>query len=163
MMRRALGGCAIAAGLVLGACGGPPIDVAKTLQPIDITTGWFDAGIVEGKNKLVPGVELRLKNSGPDIKGSVQLNAVFRRVGDEEDWGTALARAVDPSGLLAGATTGPVVLRSDLGYTGTDPRQQLLQNKLFVDARVRVFAKHGSAQWSKLGEYAIVRQLLPGK
>jgi hypothetical protein len=52
------------------------------------------------------------------------------------------------------------VLRSDLGYTGTESRADLLKNRLFVDARVQLFAKHGSAQWARLGEYRIERRLL---
>ncbi len=161
MTRRTLSGLAIALSLALQACSGPSIDVAKVLQLTDVSTGWFDAGLVEGnKNKLVPSITLRLTNTGPDLKGSVQINAVFRRIGEEEEWGSALFRAIDPTGLAAGASTKPIPLRSNLGYTGTEPRLQLLQNKLFVDARVQVFAKHGSTQWARLGDYRIVRQLL---
>ena len=147
--------------LVGSSCGGAPIDLAKSLQPFDVSSGWYDAGIVEGyKNKLVPSLSLRLRNAGQAIGSSVQLNAVFRRVGEAEEWGSTLTRAVGPDGLASGAETPPVVLRSDLGYTGTDPRDRLLNNRLFVDARVQVFAKHGSAQWVRLAEYHIERRLL---
>lgn len=143
------------------SCGGTPVDVSKVLRITDVTTGWFDAGVVEGyKNKLVPSVAFRLKNIGESFSGSVQINAIFRRVGDSEEWGSALFRGVGSDGLTGGAVSPPIVLRSNLGYTGTDPRSQLLQNKLFVDAKVQVFAKHGSAQWVKLGEYPVDRQLL---
>jgi hypothetical protein len=162
MLRRALSGLVIALSLAVPACSGPSVDVTKVIQITDVSTGWYDAGIVEGnKNKLVPTITLRLKNTGPDLKGSVQINAVFRRIGEDEEWGSALIRAIDPNGLPAGASTNPIPLRSNLGYTGTEPRAQLLQNKLFVDARVKVFAKHGSTQWASLGEYKIDRQLLP--
>jgi hypothetical protein len=144
------------------ACGGPPLDLTRTLQVSDVSTGWYDAGIVEGnKNKLVPTIALRLKNGRQsDIDGSIQLNAVFRRVGEAEEWGSTLRRAVGPEGLTGGAQTPLIVLRSDLGYTGTESRAELLENRLFVDARVQLFAKHGSAQWAKLGEYRIERRLL---
>lgn len=127
-----------------------------------MTTGWYDAGIVEGnKNKLVPTITVRLKNAGSeDIGGSLQLNAVFRRVGEAEEWGSTLRRAVGSEGLGAGAETPPIVLRSDLGYTGTEPRSELMKNRLFVDARVQLFAKTGSAQWARIGEYRIERRLL---
>jgi hypothetical protein len=36
----------------------------------------------------------------------------------------------------------------------------MLSNSQFVDARVEVFAKHGSATWAKLAEFPIERQLL---
>ncbi len=35
-------------------------------------------------------------------------------------------------------------MRSTLGYTGEQPRMQMLQNKEFVDARVEIFLKQGS-------------------
>ena len=51
-------------------------------------------------------------------------------------------------------------MRSTLGYTGTQPRMQMLQNKEFVDAKVEIFLKQGSKVWAKLAEYPIQRQLL---
>ena len=33
-------------------------------------------------------------------------------------------------------------------------------NRLFIDAKVEVFGKHGSATWVKLGDFRIDRQLL---
>ena len=161
-MGRGLIGAALAVWVAgLPACGGKPVDIGKALRVTDVTTGWFDAGIVEGnKNKLVPSVAFRLKNAGEPFSGSVQINAVFRRLGETEEWGSALIRAVDSNGLSAGAVTSPIVLRASLGYTGTQRRNELLQNKLFVDAKVQLFAKHGALQWAKLGEYRVDRQLL---
>ena len=90
----------------------------------------------------------------------MQLNCIFRRVGDPEEWSTALVRVVDTSGLAPGATSTPVVVRAPQGYTGLQPRAQLLDNRLFIDAKVEVFGKHGSATWVKLGDFRIDRQLL---
>lgn len=153
----------MAAFVVLTAgCGGQQVDLVKTLEVVDPTTGWYDAGVVEGgKNRLVPSISFRLKNrSTQDLTGSVQVNAVFRRVKETEEWGSAYVRAVDSTGLPAGAISPPVVLRSNLGYTGTEPRVELLKNRQFVDARAELFVKHGSSQWVKLGDFAIERQLL---
>ena len=72
----------------------------------------------------------------------------------------ARIRAIDTSGLKAGATADDIVLRSTLGYTGSQSRIQMLQNRDFVDARVEVFGKHGSRTWVKMGEFQIDRQLL---
>ena len=68
--------------------------------------------------------------------------------------------AAGSDGLDPGATTAALTVRSPLGYTGTDSREQMLQNKQFVDAKVDLFAKYGSAQWKKVGEYPITRRLL---
>ena len=52
------------------------------------------------------------------------------------------------------------MLRSSLGYTGSQSRIQMLQNKDFVDATVEIFGKHGSRTWVTMGDYQIDRQLL---
>ena len=67
---------------------------------------------------------------------------------------------VPREGLAPGEVTKELVLQSQLGYTGEQPRLQLLQNSQFVDAKVELFLKQGSQTWSKLAEYPIQRQLL---
>jgi len=36
----------------------------------------------------------------------------------------------------------------------------MLANSQFVDARVELFARYGSTQWARLGQYRVSRQLL---
>jgi hypothetical protein len=153
---------AVLAACLLGpACTGRTVDLAKELQMVDVTTGWFDAGIVEAKkNKLVPTIAFRLKNVGPGEIGSVQVNAVFRRKGEQDNWGDAFAVAVPSGGLASQATSNSIVLRSQLGYTGEQPRAEMLSHSEFLDAYVEVFGKHGAANWVKLGQFDIRRQLL---
>ena len=149
----------VLAALLLIAC--ESREVEKDLKIVEVNTGWFDLGVVGGgMNKLVPSISLELENvSARDIE-SVQLNAVFKRVGEEQAWGEHFVRAIDPSGLAAGSKTKSIVLRSTLGYTGDQARAQMLQNREFVDARVEVFGKHGSKTWVKMGEFPIDRRLL---
>ena len=157
-MRRAV--LAIAAALVVAGCG-HNFDVEKVLKITDVHTGWYDAGIQEGKNKLVPSISLKLQNVSDEQVESVQVNAIFRREGETQAWGEHFVTAIDRDGLPPHQTTpGELVLRSNLGYTGTESRLQMLQNKQFVDAKVEIFGKHGSRTWQKLGEYKIDRQLL---
>ena len=135
-------------------------EVEKDLKIVGVNTGWFDLGVVGGMNKLVPSISLELENvSDRDIQ-SVQLNAVFKRVGEDQAWGEHFVRAIDPSGLPAGSKTKDIVLRSTLGYTGAQARGTMLQNREFVDAKVEVFGRHGSRTWVKMGEFPIERQLL---
>lgn len=141
---------------------GSSIEAVAALEPVDVVTGWFDDGIIEGqKNKLVPSVTLKLRNKSSEELKSIQINAIFRRVGEQEMWGEYFGWAIprDPV-LAAGAETAPLVMRSTLGYTGTQPRMQMLQNKEFVDAKVEIYLKQGSKVWAKLAEYPIQRQLL---
>jgi hypothetical protein len=148
--------------LAASGCGGGDVDIARALQVTDVTSGWFDAGIVEeGKNKLVPSISFRLKNAHPSEIASVQMFAKFMRVGETDEWGTPpYVRAIGPDGLVPGASTEAIVLRSNLGYTGLQPRGQMLRNREFVDARVELFAKYRANNWAKLGEYQITRQML---
>jgi hypothetical protein len=147
----------------LAGCG-PGVDVKQALQVTDVVTGWYDAGIVEGrKNKLVPSVTFRVKNVSSETVTWVQFNAVFRVIGDVQELGSKLVRGIDGAGLAAGQSVGPFTLQSDLGYTGEQPRAQMLQHEQFKDAQVEVFAKHASNQWVKLGQFPITRQLLTSK
>ena len=146
--------------MLVAGCG-RSFDVEKVLKITEVHTGWYDAGIQDGKNKLVPSISLKLENVSDDIVDSVQVNAIFRQMGDTQAWGEHFATAIDRDGLPAHKTTpGYLVLRSNLGYTGTESRLQMLQNSNFVDAKVEIYGKHGARTWQKLGEYKIDRQLL---
>ena len=150
----------VLAALVITGCR-RNVEVEKVLQVVDVHTGWYDAGIVEGgKNKLVPSTSLRLQNVSKEPISSVQLNAIFRRLGDQAAWGEHYVKAIGQEDLAPGGKTREIVLRSNLGYTGTQSRLQLLQNREFVDAKVEIYGKHGPRTWAKLGEYQIDRQLL---
>jgi len=143
------------------ACGSSPSQpISKLVEPVDVRTGWFDAGVEDGKNKLVPTVMLTLKNVSTEPVANVQLNAVIRRVGETEEWGGAFQKVIGMEAVPPGGASKPIVLRSNLGYTGTEPRAQMLKNSQFVDAHVQVFAKHGGNQWTKLGEWQIAREML---
>ena len=67
----------------------------------------------------------------------------------------------DPA-LAPGGVTNTLVMRSTLGYTGEQPRMQMLQNSQFVDAKVEIYLKQGSKVLAKLAEYPIQRQLITG-
>jgi hypothetical protein len=143
------------------ACaGGSSEPISKLVEPVDVRTGWFDAGVENGMNKLVPTVMLTLKNVSREPITNVQLNAVIRRVGETDEWGGAYQKVVGMDAIPPGGSTKPIVLRSNLGYTGSEPRVQMLKNSQFVDAHVQVFAKHGGNQWTKLGEWQIAREML---
>lgn len=144
--------------LTAAACG-PKVDLTKGLEVSVVATGWFDAGIVDGKNKLVPTVSVKLKNTSGQTLPMLQVNALFRRVTEKDEWGSGFVTAAGSSGLAPGSET-TVTIRSSLGYTGSESRQEMLQNRQFVDAKVDLFAKYGSGQLTRLGEYPISRQLL---
>jgi hypothetical protein len=146
----------------LSACMSRPVDLTKVLRVTGVSTGYFDAGIVEGgKNKIVPTISVQLKNVGTEPVASVQMIAKFNRVGEAEEWGSApYVRAIGPEGLAPGQTGNPVVMKCDRGYTGEQPRAELFHHSQFVDVRVELFAKYQAQTWVKMGEYKIARDLL---
>ena len=157
-MKTRVTACIVLVLLVTG-CGAR--EVEKDLTITDVHTGWYDIGIVNGQNKLVPSISLKLKNVSPEEISRVQLNAVFRRLdGENKEWDAHFVRGIGPDGLAPGATGEELVLRSERGYTGDESRLQMLQNKAFIDAKVEIFGKHGSRFWVKMGEFQIDRQLL---
>ena len=139
---------------------GPTVDLKKGLQVTILDSGWFDAGIVNGQNKLVPSFTFTLKNVSDQKLVTIQVNALFRRVNENEEWGSGFKTVVGSEGLPPGSTTPPITVRSQLGYTGSEARQEMLQNSHFVDAKVELFGKYAATQWVLLGTYPIKRQLL---
>ncbi len=136
------------------------VDPTTLLESLEVVTGWYDAGIENGKNKLVPSISLKLRNKSSQPVRSVQVNAIFRRVGEAEMWGEHFGWAVGREPLQPGRTTPDLVLRSALGYTSEESRMKMLQNREFVDAKVEIFLRQGSQVWAKLAEFLIERQLL---
>ena len=150
--------CVAAASLAAGACS-KPVDLTKSLQVVDVSTGWADAGITEdGQNKLVPFVQFKLKNTSDQSLPVLQVNAMFRPLKEEKEWGSRFQSVTGSEGLAAGATSSVITLRSDHGAKSTDPRAAIMKSAYFVDARVQLSAKYGSAQWVKMAEYPVAHQ-----
>ena len=142
------------------ACG-PPVDVAKSVQVTVVTSGWIADGVVNGKNKIVPAVALTLTNVSGQTLNALQVNTVVRLVSSGDEIGNDF-RPVGSSGTPAGVATPKLTLKAARGYTGSDPFDDLLKNSQFVDAKVEVFVKAGSGQWTRMGEYPIAREYTGG-
>ncbi len=139
----------------------PSIDVPTALEITQVSSGWFDAGLDNlGRNKLVPTVSFRLENATSETVRYLQLNAVFRRQNETEEWGNAFVRAVGTDGIDAGRTTEILRLESGRGYTGEQPRAEMLGHRDFVDVTMDLFVKHRGDQWTFLDSVDVDRQLL---
>jgi hypothetical protein len=175
---------ALAAALSGSAC--TPLDVQAALAITDVTTGWLDVGFDDlGRNKLVPTISFSLRNVSEQRLRTLQLNGVFRRcqvlyagqpepeepvsppdeaagtcLGEDQEWGSALVRAVGREGVIPGDGLGPFTMESGLGYTGEQSLAEMLDHRDFVDVKIELFVKHRAEQWAKLGEFPIARQLL---
>lgn len=151
--------CAVVLAVGAAACG-PPIEITKALEVTDVTTGWYDAGITSGMNKLVPSLTFKARNISNVQVESVQFNAVFRVIEDPQELGSSLVKGIDRHGLAPGASTVTYTMQSALGYTGQQPRAEMLAHKDFRDVRVDLYAKYRSDSWTKIGSYVIARKLL---
>src|SRR5262245_56435778 len=92
----------VSAALLAAPACGSGADVATAIQVIDVTSGWFDAGIVNGQNKLVPSVTFKLKNVSDRPVTTLQANILFHRVNSPEEWGSGFLRVAGSEGLAPG-------------------------------------------------------------
>jgi hypothetical protein len=146
--------------LAVAGCSGPTVDLTKGLEVSETRTGWADAGQVNGSNKLVPFVTFKLKNVSDQKLKVLQVNAVFRKLNDPEEWGSSFKYVRGSDGLAPGESTDTIHLRSATGATAAQPRADMLANAHFVDAKVDLYAKYSSLQWIRIAELNVVRQLL---
>lgn len=146
-----------------------PVDLKQALQVTDVTSGYFDAGIVNGKNKLVPSVTFRLKKSLEDSLRPLSINVSFKQLPQagtavapgspaESDWDEVFLQSVP----FENNQSAPLTFKAKNGYTGDPPqsRAEMLKNRFFQDVRVRVFAKHSASQWVEIAILDIPRQVL---
>jgi len=139
-----------------------PVDLKQMLTVTETGAGYFDAGIVDGRNKLVPSVTFKLNKSTNDDLRPLSLNVAFKRLsgpgGAEDDFDEVYIQSV----TFTGNQTAPITVRPKAGYTGDPPqsRADMLKNSQFRDMRVHVFAKHSSGQWTEVGAVDLPRQLI---
>ena len=133
-------------------------DLKQSLQVSDVVTGWYDAGVVDGKNKLVPSVTFRLRNVAETDVNAAALNIVFKFVDDGQEQDSIFVQRVP----FANKQTEPITVRSQTGFTGEPPqsRVDMLKNSHFRDLDAIIFVRQSSNQWVELHRVRLERQLL---
>lgn len=159
-LRNVLGGAGILSAFVYSVACGPRVDLAAGVKVDVLATGWAEVEAVVNQTKLVPVIAFKLKNVSDESLPVLQVNAVFHRGNEDDEWGNDFRTAAGSSGLPPGADTADLMLRSQRGYTGTQDAARILTNSRFVDARVELFGKYASTSWVKLGDYPIARTLV---
>jgi hypothetical protein len=142
----------------------PSYDFKQVLQITDVSGGWYDFGIVDGKNKLVPSLSFRIRKQ-PDVRlRSIALNVHFKWVSgpdrkEEEELDEVFLQSVEFS---EGNQTPLLTVRPEHGYTADSPqtRAQMLEHSQFRDVRSRVFAKQSSTTWVDLTSFDTPRVLI---
>lgn len=147
----------LAACLLVAGCASR-VDLAQAVQVADVETGWFDAGVVDGKNKLVPSVTFRLRNTSDTDLDYVALNVAFRYVDTDEIHEEVFKQRVP----FENRQTDLIIVRSQNGHTGDPPqsRQEMLQHSMFKDMVAVILARQSSAQWVELHRVRVERTLL---
>jgi hypothetical protein len=143
--------------LLLPACASP-VDLKDALQVTDVSTGWYDAGVVDGKNKLVPSISFRLLNTADADLDAVGLNVVFRLADTDEIHEEIFKQRVP----FENEQTELIIVRSQNGFTGDPPqtRLEMLKHSQFRDMDVVIMARQTSAQWVELHRVRVERTLL---
>jgi len=136
------------------------IDIASSVRVEDLSGGWFETDAGFGRTRLLPTVTFQLRNVSGAPLSSVQVNVLFRRMGDTSTWSDVYRRAVTSTALQSGTSTAPIVVRSPVGYTGDEAAPRLFAHSHFVDTTVAIYARHGSDRWTYLGEYPLPRQIV---
>jgi hypothetical protein len=136
------------------------VDLKGALELTDVTSGWYDAGVVNGNNKLVPSAAFRIRKKTPVDLDRISINALFRAQDGAE---SSLDNDVYVQRVtFEGESTSPITLRAENGYTAEPPqtRADMLKHSQFRDMRVQILVKQGAGQWTDLGWIDIKRQLL---
>ena len=151
---------ALLAVLGLAGCSPANIDVAATIKITNVVTGWYDAGVVGGQNKLVPSASFSVTNAGGDRINSLQVFSVFRFIGETEELGSSMIVLHGADALGPNATSKPFTVRGTWGFASLKPRAEMLVAKEMRDAHVEIFAKYGAGSFIKVADARLRRQLL---
>ena len=155
MPRKAL----LALGLVLlGGC--RVHDPQKELEVTDVETYWVVDSPKGATQYISPAVRFRLHNKTKQPIRAIQAMANFKRVGEQENWGSAFQQVTPASNPLGPGKDVVVVLRSDGHYSSqvSDP-ESMFQHQLFKDARVEAFVRISSSGWTRMVEVAVERRI----
>jgi hypothetical protein len=151
----------VAVSLILAASAscGPSIDLS-TFAVTDTFTGWYDNGLKDGKNHLVPSVNFRLQNNGNVPATHVQLTVSFWMEGDDGEYDGREVVGIRDTPVPPGASSEPILVRATHGYTLEQPRADLFLHSQFRDVTARILAKR-DGRIVRIGEVKIDRRVIP--
>ena len=171
---------ALAAALAAGCS--PAVDLENDIELVDVQTGYFDNGVKDGKNHMLPHVSFRIRNVADHEVSSVLLTVQFwiadpaahaaavaaaQQAGADPpeamtmtEISSAQVRGVTGAGLAPGEETSPIVVRPDVGYTLEGPRADFFVHSDFKDVTARVFARR-AGRIVPIGEFVLDQRIIP--
>jgi hypothetical protein len=147
--------------LLLGAsigCG-PSLNLSK-LQVTDVLSGWYDDGVKDGLNHLLPSISFRLKNTDAVEASRVDLTVGFWQNGADGENDSLEVVGIGKTPVAPGGSSDPILVRAPHGYTIEQPRDEFFTHSQFKDFKVKIFAKRGGSI-VPIGEFTIDRRILP--
>lgn len=168
--------------LVVAASACNAVDLSADIELVDVQTGYFDNGVKDGKNHMLPYLAFKIRNVSDSHVSSVFMTVSFW-VDDPQGHATAVAAAqqqgVDPptemtqqgvflesqfrgvtsDGIAPGEETDQLVARPDVGYTLEGPRADFFVHRDFMDVTAKVFARHGG-RIVQVGQFVLDRRII---
>src|SRR5262245_56286946 len=92
-------------GVVFSFACGPAVDLTRGIEIDVVSTGWYESTATPEQIKLVPAVSFNLKNVSDQKLGTLQVNAVFKRIDQDQEWAAGFLTAAGSDGLSLGAST----------------------------------------------------------
>src|SRR5262252_2908420 len=140
MFRRPLGLVAALVALVVASACGPDVDVARSITVTDVISGYYDNGLKNGWNYLMPSITFRLANSAPSSVTGLELTVAYWQDGKDGEWDSVLLQRIGNDTIPAGGKSEPVTVRGTVGYRLEDVRNNLFSNSGFIDVTAKIFA-----------------------
>lgn len=139
------------------ACRRP--DPNQELVASDFEGYWVVDAPERGEQYIAPAVRFLLRNRGQHPAHGLEANAVFRREGETETFGSDWRRILSNDKALGPGQSTVVVLRSDRRYHTNGPIESMFEHKDFRDVGATVFVRLGGSQWTPFGKVAVERHI----
>ena len=158
MARRLIAPAALAAALAVASC--TTINLTQALEVTDIISGYYDNGIKDGFNHMVPMITFRLKNKTDQPLNSVQLTVAFWATGKDGELDSRQVVGIGGTAVQPGQSSESITVRSSVGCTRAQPRADLFTHPEFVDWTVKMFARRSGRIYS-IGEFKVDHRFIP--
>ena len=160
MLRRPVGLVAALVALVVAPACGPDVDIAKSITVTDVISGYYDNGLEDGKNYLMPSITFRLANSAPADLTGLELTVGYWQDGKDGEWDEVLVQRIGNDTIPANGKSDPLTVRATVGYTLEDVRNNLFINSRFADVTAKIFGRRGG-RIDPLGSVKLEHLILP--
>jgi hypothetical protein len=159
MTRRFLLSAALASAVATASCAASP-NLTEALTVTDVLSGWYDNGMKDGMNHMVPTITFRLRNESDRPLNSVQLTVAFWMEGKDGELDSLQVTGIGSTAVPPGQSTDSITVRSTFGYTLQQPRAELFTHGDFKDWTVKMFARRSGRIYA-IGEFKVDRRFIP--